>query len=150
MTLSSSPSQPLPEAGAVLNFSDGFDGMPVLIIDDEPTVRESMQALMQRWDCKVLTAGSKAEALEVLAVSGSIPEIVLADYHLDQQSTGCDAIQSLRQHFAREIPAAILTADHSDETRALLRAQHLPILNKPVKPNRLRALMIGLLAAASC
>ncbi|MGO1234218.1 MAG: hybrid sensor histidine kinase/response regulator, partial [Marinobacter sp.] len=66
---------------------------------------------------------------------------ILADYHLDLNRTGLDAIEAIRQHAARAIPAAIITADRSDDIRRLIRARSLPLLNKPVKPNRLRALL---------
>jgi signal transduction histidine kinase len=45
------------------------------------------------------------------------------------------------------LPAALITADRGDELRTLMRAQGLQILNKPVKPNRLRALLTSLLSA---
>ena len=44
---------------------------------------------------------------------------------------------------------APVVADRSDDTRRLMRSQHLPILNKPVKPNRLRALLTSLLGPVS-
>lgn len=139
----------LPRADATQNFVDGFDGIPVLVIDNEPAVLESMHLLLERWGCVVLTAASKSGAVELLAQTGRIPEIILADYHLDNERTGYDAVHGVRRYLGRDIPAAIITADRSDETRKLLRAQYLPILNKPVKPNRLRALMTSLLASQS-
>ena len=140
--------QEMPRAGGLPGYSDGFDGVPVLIIDNEPAVLESMQVLLARWGCEVLTAGSKAQALEVLANARRKPALIIADYHLDNELTGYDAIHGVRRFLGQDIPAAIVTADRSDDTRNLLRAQYLPILNKPVKPNRLRALMTSLLASA--
>ena len=107
-----------------------------------------MQLLLERWGCEVLTAASKAEALETLEQTGRIPAIILADYHLNNERTGYDAVHGVRRLLGKDIPAAIITADRSDDTRKILRAQYLPILNKPVKPNRLRALMTSLLTSA--
>ncbi|AXS83300.1 MULTISPECIES: NahK/ErcS family hybrid sensor histidine kinase/response regulator [Marinobacter] len=151
LTLPLEPARALPEmprAGALQGFSDGFGGLSILVIDNEPAVLESMQVLLERWGCEVLTAGSKVQALEVLEHADRIPAIILADYHLDNELTGYDAVHGVRRYLGRDIPAAIITADRSDDTRKLLRAQYLPILNKPVKPNRLRALMTSLLASA--
>ena len=151
LTLPLEPARALPEmprAGVLQGFSDGFGGLSILVIDNEPAVLESMQVLLERWGCEVLTAGSKVQALEVLEHADRIPAIILADYHLDNELTGYDAVHGVRRYLGRDIPAAIITADRSDDTRKLLRAQYLPILNKPVKPNRLRALMTSLLASA--
>jgi PAS domain S-box-containing protein len=120
-----------------------FDGLRVLVIDNEEPVQESMQALLERWGCVVTTAGS---AVEAVAHCGGA-DIILADFHLDENLTGCQAVYAVRRHFGRDIPAAIITADRSDETRRLISTQYLPILNKPVKPNRLRALVSSLAAS---
>ncbi|NMT62292.1 hybrid sensor histidine kinase/response regulator [Marinobacter orientalis] len=120
-----------------------FEGLRVLVIDNEAPVQESMRALLERWGCRVVTAASAAAALE----RGLAPDIVLADFHLDDDLTGCEAIHALRQHFDCDIPAAVITADRGDETRRLIRSRYLPILNKPVKPNRLRALITSLVAS---
>lgn len=123
--------------------SSSFEGLQVLVIDNEEPVQESMRALLARWGCQVVTAGSAATAIEYC----QSVDIILADFHLDDDLTGCQAIRTVRRHFDRDIPAAVITADRSDDTRRLITAQYLPILNKPVKPNRLRALLTSLVAS---
>lgn len=117
-----------------------FDRLRVLVIDNEEPVRESMRAVLERWGCRVVTSGSAAAAID----QGHDADIILADFHLDDNLTGCEAICAVRRHFDRDIPAAVITADRSDNTRRLITSQYLPILNKPVKPNRLRALVTSL------
>lgn len=129
-------------------LANGFDGARVMVIENEPAVQESMAMLLQRWHCHVLVAGSRGEALALIRETGFSPAVILADYHLDHDLTGFEAIYAVRRLLERDIPAAIITADRSDDTRALLRAQYLPVLDKPVKPNRLRALLTSLLATA--
>ena len=120
-------------------------GAGVLVIDNEPTVRESMATLLARWGCEVHVAAGEAEALALVA-QGVEPSVILADYHLDDRLTGDRAIAALRRRLARPVPAALITADRSDELLRRMRGQGLPVLNKPVKPNRLRALLTSLLA----
>lgn len=134
-----------PQAVAV----DGFAGARVLVIDNEPAVLASMKALLERWHCDVITAANDSAALAACQPRGRAPDAILADFHLDGGRTGCEAIYRLRRELGRDIPAAVITADRSDETRRLMRAQYLPILNKPVKPNRLRALLVSLLPLAA-
>ncbi|MBS3805157.1 MAG: PAS domain S-box protein [Oleiphilaceae bacterium] len=120
-----------------------LEGCRVMVIDNEAAIRESMQALLERWGCDVLTAADESEAI-LMARQGALPEAILADYHLEYDRTGCDAVAGVRQACGETIPAAIITADRSDECRQILLAQALPVLNKPVKPNRLRALLSSL------
>ena len=119
---------------------DDLDGTIVMVVENEAVVLESMVALLEQWHCVVLAVGSAEEAITLLD-DGLDPDIILADYHLDLNRTGLDAIAAIRKHAARDIPAAIITADRSDDIRGLIRARSLPLLNKPVKPNRLRALL---------
>jgi CheY-like chemotaxis protein len=103
-----------------------------------------MAALLRRWGCVVLPATSDTEALSWIN-GGHVPHAILADFHLDHDLEGCSAIYRLREAAGQNIPAAIISADRSDDTRAKLRTQQLPMLNKPVKPNRLRALLASLI-----
>ncbi|SFM62972.1 hybrid sensor histidine kinase/response regulator [Marinobacter zhejiangensis] len=126
---------------------DALSGALVLVIDNEPDILLSMGALLERWGCQVLVAASAEEAIDQCSESEEVPDAILADFHLDHDRTGCEAILAVRRHCNLDIPAAIITADRSDESRRLLQALYLPILNKPVKPNRLRALLTSMVAA---
>jgi len=121
-----------------------LQGLTVLVIDNEPAVLESMAMVLERWGCVVLPASGEAEALALLD-DGLEPDVALADFHLDHGATGCEAVHAVRRFLGRDLPAAIITADRSDDVRTLIRTQYLPILNKPVKPNRLRALLTSLM-----
>lgn len=142
------PSVSQPQGAAA--FESGFNGARILVIDNEPAVLESMRLLLEQWGCSVLTASGETAALTQLGslAAETAPDVILADYHLDDNLTGCEAIHAVRRKLGRDIPAAVITADRSDDTRRLMRAQYLPILNKPVKPNRLRALLTSLLSTA--
>lgn len=128
---------------------EGFGGALVLVIDNEPAVLESMQMLFERWGCEVMAVLSRDQALAELERTGKRPQAILADYHLDDDLTGFDAIHRVRKYLEEDVPGAIITADRTDEVRTLLRAQYLPVLNKPVKPNRLRALLTSLITTST-
>lgn len=134
---------------STVSMDHGLEGASVLVIDNEPAVLESMAMLLSRWGCTVITATGRSQALARLDECGMAPQAILADYHLDDGQTGFDAIHAVRRHLGQDLPCAIITADRGDETRRLLRAQYLPVLNKPVKPNRLRALLTSLIASSS-
>lgn len=126
-----------------------LDGYRVLVIDNEPAILASMEALLERWGCLVATAASAEAAVALCQSAFHVPHAILADYHLDHGRTGCEAIQTVRRVLGQDIPAAIITADRSDACRRALQAQYLPVLNKPVKPNRLRALLASLVSSSN-
>jgi len=118
-------------------------GRRLLVIDNEVSILDSMRALLAQWGCEVITATDQAGAL--LALQGRAPELILADYHLDHGMLGCQVVRQLREHFAQKIPAVIITADRTDQCRRALRRLDAPLLNKPVKPGKLRAVLSQLL-----
>ncbi|MCD9572382.1 NahK/ErcS family hybrid sensor histidine kinase/response regulator [Pseudomonas protegens] len=132
-------SQQAPQPGT----GNPLPGRRLLVLDNELSILESMAALLGQWGCEVLTATDQAAALEVL--QGRAPELILADFHLDHGVTGCQVVRRLREHFQQPLPAVIITADRSDQCRRALQQLGAPLLNKPVKPGKLRAVLSQLL-----
>jgi CheY-like chemotaxis protein len=81
----------------------------------------------------------------VLAASGFDVDGLLVDYHLDGDN-GTAAIGAIRAQIGRadgrELPAIVITADRSARIRDEARALGAHVLNKPLKPASLRALMM--------
>lgn len=124
-------------------LGDPLPGRRLLVIDNEAEILHSMAALLGQWGCEVITALDLPEALQRL--QGRAPDLILADFHLDHGVLGCQVIQQLRDAFASAIPALIISADRSDACRRDLQALGVPLLNKPVKPGKLRAVLSQLL-----
>jgi Na+/proline symporter/signal transduction histidine kinase len=115
-------------------------GCVTLCIENEPTVLASMQTMLAGWGCTVLTAESGVRAVQALAESGLMPDIILADYHLDQ-GTGLEAIAEVRRAAGLEIPAVVITADHSPEVQRAARQADYVLLRKPLKVAALRSVL---------
>lgn len=124
-------------------LGDPLPGRRLLVLDNELSILHSMAALLGQWGCEVLTATDEAAALAVL--SGLPPEVILADYHLDQGVTGWDVVTALRAHYGQTIPVVMVTADRSDECRRQLQGLGVPVLNKPVKAGKMRSVLNHLL-----
>jgi Na+/proline symporter/signal transduction histidine kinase len=114
-------------------------GITVLCIDNEPSVLDGMETLLRGWGCDVIKAPSLAEARAAMTGHPTPPNGLLVDYHLDH-GTGIDAIAALRGHCG-PVPAILITADRSPAVREEARAQDIQVLNKPLKPAALRALL---------
>ena len=135
---------PISQLPVLPTTGNPLPGRRLLVIDNEVSILDSMQALLSQWGCEVLTATDQAGAL--LALQGRAPELILADYHLDHGVVGCSVVKHLREHFGCKIPAVIITADRTDQCRRALRRLEAPLLNKPVKPGKLRAVLSQLLS----
>lgn len=114
-------------------------GLRVLCIDNEPTVLDGMRTLLTGWGCEVTLARSVAQVSDA-AILPNAPDVVLADYHLDDE-TGLDAVAAVRRRFGQAIPAVIITADASPEVQREVAESGLGLLRKPLKAAALRALM---------
>ena len=71
--------------------------------------------------------------------TGLEPDGLLVDYHLDGE-TGIAAIAELRRRL-RRMPAILITADRTAHVREEAAADGVHVLNKPIKPASLRALL---------
>jgi CheY-like chemotaxis protein len=120
-----------------------LDGMVVLCVDNEPAILDGMETLLSGWGCRVLKAADVAQAMAALAANRLEPDGLLVDYHLDG-GNGIAAIRELRGHRpdGRDVPAIVITADRSARVRDEARAEGAHVLNKPIKPASLRALMM--------
>jgi two-component system, sensor histidine kinase len=139
-----------PEGYAPANSSPeaaGFDlsHALVLVIDDEPAVQEGMAALLRKWKCDVLTAGSGAEMMGELVAVQRLPDLIVSDYRLRGTENGVQVVEMLRSEFNVDIPALLVTGDTAPDHLRDAEASGLPILHKPLNPARLRTLIANLL-----
>jgi signal transduction histidine kinase len=120
-----------------------IQGRRILVVDNETQIQLGMETLLSGWGCQVMAAGSGAAALARLGDEqpGVIPDVIIADFHLDNGETGDQAVHEIRTKLGRTVPAIIISADRSEELKARLSGQKLPLLGKPVKPAQLRALL---------
>ena len=117
-----------------------LDGLTVLCIDNERAILDGMETLLNGWHCRTLKATDLTEALAALAATGNQPDGLLVDYHLDE-GNGMSAIAELRRRLGRHVPAILITADRSRHVREEARTEGVHVLNKPLKPASLRALI---------
>ena len=124
-----------------LTFSNNtMRGLKVLCVDNDQSVLLGLSGLLQQWECQVMTASSSAQALEKIDKQGLIPEIVLMDYHLNEE-TGVEAILKIREKLGRNLAAVLVTAERSRSLKREVDEMRLAIIYKPVKPAALRSVL---------
>ncbi len=120
----------------------------ILVIEDDPAVREMIKLLLDGEGHRTLVAGDAPEALQLAARETIQPDLVIADYNLPRGVNGVDIIASLQSQLQHDIPAIILTGDISTDTLREIARHGCVHLNKPVKAQQLTRLIQRLLTDA--
>jgi two-component system, chemotaxis family, CheB/CheR fusion protein len=118
----------------------------ILIIEDDPELREYLKLFLNEEGYPVTTAVDGPAALEAAARGTMRPDLVVADYNLPSGLNGVQVSQKLSQVLDRRIPFIILTGDISTETLRDIALHDCVYLNKPVKLGELTRAIEKLLA----
>jgi len=117
----------------------------IVVVEDDPEVRELLALLLKDAGHHVVTAPDGATALDLITSGALRPDIILADYNLPNSITGLELVVSIRDRFENDIPAIVLTGDISTDTLRDIALQNCVQLNKPVKLPHLAQLVQDLL-----
>jgi CheY-like chemotaxis protein/nitrogen-specific signal transduction histidine kinase len=117
-----------------------ISGALIVCIENDAAILDGMRTLLTAWDAEVIAVSDPDAAIEAIEAAGGRVTGLLVDYHLDR-GNGVAAIRDIRRRFGEAIPAILITADRSPHVRAAAREEKIAVLNKPVKPASLRALI---------
>jgi signal transduction histidine kinase/CheY-like chemotaxis protein len=106
-----------------------YSTLIVAVVDDEPSIRQGMSALLQELGCQVHQADSTV-ALAALCQQLR-PDLILADYRLRGGDTGVDAIKTVRSVWP-EMPAALISGDTAKTSLIAAAQLGLHLHHKPV------------------
>lgn len=120
-----------------------LEGRRILVVEDEPAVREGLVVLLQAW-------GATVESLVDLAAvqawradpAREMPDLAIVDYRLPGGHTGIEALAALRARWpGRNLPAIVVTGSSLGGHEAEADQHDFHLLIKPVLPNKLRAMI---------
>ncbi|WP_120634948.1 PAS-domain containing protein [Ruegeria sp. EL01] len=136
------------DRGAIepLDLPPHTDDMPldhiVLVIENDKDVLFGTTLWLEQNGASVLPAQSTEEAMRFVTDMGMPPDIILADYQLDDGDTGVNAIRQIRERTHTHVPAILITADRSENLRHAGLRHDVSVMTKPVKLSRLRSLIV--------
>jgi response regulator RpfG family c-di-GMP phosphodiesterase len=111
----------------------------ILLVDDEPALRELLRATFQGADVSVDEAGSGLEA--EARIRRSHPDVIV----LDLRMPGMDGVELCKRLKANPlthgIPIVLLTGAEGDEARRAQRAGAAALVRKPFRPLELLAVV---------
>lgn len=121
------------------------DDTLVVLVDDDHAILHGMAELFDNWNVDLVAAPNAEDVLHWLAGLARVPDVIVSDYRLPGDNDGLEVVAQLRQHFGRDIPAIVITGDTSPDSIQRIKQAGFPVLNKPLHPAKLRALLTHLL-----
>jgi CheY-like chemotaxis protein/anti-sigma regulatory factor (Ser/Thr protein kinase) len=119
---------------------DEFNGLQVLLIEDDELGRVALASLLQSWGFAVLTAEDAQAACAVVASHPHL-NLIVTDYRLGGELNGMQAIDKLNAIAGRTIAACLISGDTDAHLSQRVKAAGLTLLQKPVRPAKLRNLL---------
>jgi len=119
-------------------------GAHILLVEDEPGVRNAMRTLLRIEGYRITAAAGAGEAIALLRAGGF--DLLVTDYHLENGRTGTQVIEAARQVLGSTFRAILITGDTSAAIREIQGDAHLRIGSKPVNSEELLGQVRTLLA----
>ncbi|WP_150717692.1 hybrid sensor histidine kinase/response regulator NahK/ErcS' [Pseudomonas fluorescens] len=120
-------------------------GARIWVLDNDATICVGMRTLLEGWGCRVVTALSEDDLARQVDNYHAEADLLIADYHLDNDQNGVDAVARINARRASPIPAMMITANYSNELKQQIRELGHTLMHKPVRPMKLKTAMSHLL-----
>lgn len=126
-------------------FDSQLQGARIWMIDNDASICAGMSTLLSGWGCEVVTALGMDDLQQQLSIGSAPLDLLIADYHLDDGVTGVDLVGSILQQRGDKPPVLMITANYTNELKQAVKEQGYLLMNKPVRPLKLKATLAHLL-----
>lgn len=122
-----------------------LQGARVWVLDNDAAICAGMRTLLEGWGCRVVTALSEQDLARQVDNYHAEADLLIADYHLDDDQNGVDAVARINARRGSAVPALMITANYSNELKQQIRELGHTLMHKPVRPMKLKTAMSHLL-----
>ena len=126
---------------------DGDGRIRVLIVEDEPILRFSLEMLARDWGFDTLAAADCEDALEQASSAEMRFDVVLTDYRLGPGMNGAQLINEIERRAGRRFPALILTGETDQASLTDIASSSIQVAHKPISPDDLQRRFSELLSS---
>ncbi len=120
-------------------------GSRVWVLDNDAAICAGMRTLLEAWGCRVVTALSEEDLARQVDNYHAEADLLIVDYHLDDQRNGVDAVAAINARRGSPLPALMITANYSNELKQQVRELGHTLMHKPVRPMKLKTALCHLL-----
>nr|WP_172435762.1 hybrid sensor histidine kinase/response regulator NahK/ErcS' [Pseudomonas sp. ACN5] len=143
--LSATAPKPQPTLQMSEPMLERLRGARIWVLDNDATICAGMRTLLEGWGCRVVTALSEEDLARQVDNFHAEADLLIADYHLDNDRNGVDAVARINARRASPLPAMMITANYSNELKQQIRELGHTLMHKPVRPMKLKTAMSHLL-----
>jgi DNA-binding NtrC family response regulator len=126
------------EIASPATLRQSFAGLRVLVIDDDALVRGATQGMLEAWGAQVSFASSLRE-VSALTTWSDI-DLVICDYRLPE-GDGIKIYEYIQSISNKMPPFILISGDHGAELLQQVEQRKIRLLQKPVRPAKLRSLI---------
>lgn len=144
--LSATAPKPQPALQMSEPMLERLRGARIWVLDNDATICAGMRTLLEGWGCRVVTALSEEDLARQVDNFHAEADLLIADYHLDNDRNGVDAVARINARRASPLPAMMITANYSNELKQQIRELGHTLMHKPVRPMKLKTAMSHLLS----
>ncbi|MBV4551887.1 PAS domain-containing protein [Pseudomonas sp. SWRI102] len=147
--ISATAPKPLPCLDMSEPMLERLRGARVWVLDNDAAICAGMRTLLEGWGCRVVTALSEQDLARQVDGYRAEADLLIADYHLDHDQNGVDAVARINACRTSPIPAMMITANYSNELKQQIRERGHTLMHKPVRPMKLKIAMSHLLGGST-
>lgn len=147
--LSATAPKPVPCVDMSEPMLERLRGARIWVLDNDAAICAGMRTLLEGWGCRVITALSEQDLARQVDSDHAEVDLLIADYHLDNDQNGVDAVARINARRRSAIPAMLITANYSNELKQQIRERGHTLMHKPVRPMKLKIAMSHLLAQSN-
>ncbi|WP_081036585.1 hybrid sensor histidine kinase/response regulator NahK/ErcS', partial [Pseudomonas corrugata] len=132
--LSATAPKPVPCVDMSEPMLERLRGARIWVLDNDAAICAGMRTLLEGWGCHVVTALSEQDLARQVDNEHTEVDLLIADYHLDNDQNGVDAVARINAGRESAIPAMLITANYSNELKQQIRERGHTLMHKPVRP----------------
>ncbi len=136
------------DVSTVAPLPGGLAGLKVLIIEDDALGREGLASLLTSWGCTVTAAQGAQMACDLCQHDQTIG-LIISDFRLSDGVNGIEAVRRVRDTVGQPVPACLISGDTDVNLSEQAQRAGLVLLQKPVRPAKLRSLLRHLAQAGT-
>jgi CheY-like chemotaxis protein len=118
----------------------------VLIVEDDPILRFSLETLADDWGFDALTAADGEDALAQAVGKEMHIDAILTDYRMGRGMNGVELVKEIERRVGRRCPALILTGETNEASLTDIAKSGIDLAHKPIAPEALRERLSSLLS----
>ncbi|MBS1174584.1 MAG: rcsC [Burkholderiaceae bacterium] len=128
--------------------SDNLTGKTVLVFEDNDLIVNALSALLGSWGMQAYVLNGSHQISLHVQEHGAF-DLIITDFHLGiAQETGLDILRKAYDEFSHiHYKSVLITGDTTGDLYEITRTEHINILHKPIRPNRLRSYLNNLMNA---